>query len=135
MYLLKNFWLWSLPCAPQPKKNLAVDPSMCATAKNNFGCGLFSVCSFWLWTYKMQKWLWNLSGPHRTIDYLLRWKFNLSAIVRTIGNMSDLIWSIGYDYTITTMKTSPSITDDDDASVITSCSGLGQYFKIRILIF
>ena len=42
---------------------LAVDPSMCATAKNNFGCGLFSVCSFWLWTYRMQKWLWNLSGP------------------------------------------------------------------------
>ena len=39
----KNNWLWTLQCTPQPKKFLAVEPSICATAKNSFGCGTFSV--------------------------------------------------------------------------------------------
>ena len=47
-------------------------------------------------------------------------EFNLKTIVNSIGNMSDLIWSIGYDYKITTINTSPPITDDDATSVMIS---------------
>ena len=36
----KKYWLWTLQCTPQPKKFLAVEPSICATAKNSFGCGI-----------------------------------------------------------------------------------------------
>ena len=39
----KKYWLWTLQCTPQPKKFLAVEPSICATAKNSFGCGASSV--------------------------------------------------------------------------------------------
>ena len=35
----KKYWLWTLQCTPQPKKFLAVEPSICATAKKSFGCG------------------------------------------------------------------------------------------------
>ena len=36
--------------------------------------------------------------------------------------MSDLIWSIGYDYKLTTINTSPPITDDDATPVMISHS-------------
>ena len=43
----KKFWLWKLQCPPQPKKELAVEPLVSATA------------TFWLW---------NLYGPDEEYD-------------------------------------------------------------------
>ena len=45
---------WLIFNAPQPKKFLAVEPSMSPQPKKNFGCGAFNVATakkkFWLWS-------------------------------------------------------------------------------------